>query len=98
MPSERRGLIVSILGVIAGRLRMADADADAEAAGEGGLERRVFGDPKARETPLPVGAKPPPNGCPEDRRPGVLQSSDQRKEVVLILSHMLEGTLEVQGR
>jgi hypothetical protein len=29
---------------------------------------------------------------------GLLQFSDQRKEVVLILSHMLEGTLEVQGR
>jgi len=28
----------------------------------------------------------------------LLQFSDQRKEVVLILSHMLEGTLEVQGR
>ena len=32
------------------------------------------------------------------RRAGLLQFSDQRKEVVLILSHMLEGTLEVQGR
>jgi hypothetical protein len=33
------------------------------------------------------------------RRPGdLLQSDHQRKEVVLILSHMLQGTLEVQGR
>jgi len=32
------------------------------------------------------------------RRRRVLQSKNQRKEVVLILSHMLEGTLEVQGR
>src|ERR1700761_7141168 len=34
----------------------------------------------------------------QDRRRRVIQSSDQRKEVVLILSHMLGGTLEVQGR
>src|SRR6185312_201785 len=39
-----------------------------------------------------------PKRCVGDRRRRVLQSSDQRKEVVLILSHMLEGTLEVQGR
>jgi hypothetical protein len=35
---------------------------------------------------------------PKARLGGLLQFPDQRKEVVLISSHMLEGTLEVQGR
>lgn len=52
----------------------------------------------------PTSSKPDLRSCGESRfamqaQPhGLLQSSDQRKEVVLISSHMLQGTLEVQGR
>ena len=47
---------------------------------------------------LPRPDFPPPDAVSGSRRRGVLQSRNQRKEVVLILSHMLQGTLEVLGR